>query len=200
MSSVEDTLNNLRERMAVQRKALSPQQRMSAAQGVRRQLEHLPEFLVAPRVAGYWACRGELPLNLALAPLADRGQQLYLPRVAAQRQMSFAAWSMGEPVTANRHGIPEPDADAATVQARDLDLVLVPLLAFDRTGHRIGTGGGYYDTSFAFLHQTSRPTRPLLVGVGYTFQEHPTLETREWDVSMDYVVTEDELIHCTGAS
>jgi 5-formyltetrahydrofolate cyclo-ligase len=190
----------LRARMAEQRRALQPPVRMAAAQGLRRQLETLPEYLTDPRVAGYWARDGELPLNLAVAPLQGRGQSLYLPCIAAQRQLRFAPWQTGDELEPNRYGIPEPADRGQTVDPHELHLVLVPLLAFDRHGHRIGYGGGFYDTSFAFLHDVERPARPLLVGIGYAFQQCDAIEAQDWDVPLDYVATDHELIHCNDAN
>ena len=85
---------------------------------------------------------------------------------------------------------------AAQLAPHALDIVLVPLLAFDRRGTRLGSGGGYYDRSFAFLHGQARPHRPLLVGVGYAFQEVESLPAAAWDVALDYIATDAELIDC----
>lgn len=196
MSPSQEPRDSLRRRMAEQRRALDPPSRMSAAQGVRRCLETLPAFLDARRVAGYWACDGELPLNLALAAVALRKQQIYLPQVDGPRQLRFAPWALGEPVQPNRYGIPEPTTETGRLEPDALDLVLVPLLAFDRRGNRIGYGGGFYDASFAFLREIPRPARPLLVGIGYAFQECDAIEPADWDVPLDYVVTDRELIPC----
>ena len=192
----------LRERLAERRRLLSPPQRMAAAQGLRRSLEQLPEYLTDARVAGYWACRGELPLNLVIPPLAARGQQFLLPLLQDDRQLRFAPWAPGDAVQPNRYGIPEPVAPGEWFAPFQLDLVLVPLLAFDRRGNRLGSGGGYYDRSFAFLREQARPTEPLLVGVAYDFQELDTLAAEPWDVPLDYIATDRELIDChlaTGA-
>ena len=78
----------------------------------------------------------------------------------------------------------------------DIDLVLVPLLGFDRRGNRLGAGAGYYDRSFAFLKEKPRPAQPLLVGIGYHFQELPQLTPQPWDVALDFVATDRELIEC----
>lgn len=186
-----------REHMAERRRALTPPQRMTAAQAVRRQLEQLPEFLVDRRIAGYWASGGELPLNLAIAPLEERGQQFLLPVIGEDRLLRFVPWYAGEPVQPNRYGIPEPVGHAGDLVApQDLDLVLVPLLGFDRHGHRLGFGGGYYDRSFAFLNRQPRPHAPLLVGVGYAFQELDTIAPEPWDVPLDCIVTDQALIDC----
>ncbi len=184
--------------MSARRQALNPPQRMRAAQGLRHQLEQLPEFLVDQHIAGYWASNGELPLNLAIAPLAQRGQHLFLPVIGQNRHLDFAPWEPGDPVQANCFGIPEPVGGTGQerLDAAALDLVLVPLLGFDRHGNRLGYGGGFYDRSFAFLKNLTRPASPLLVGIGYAFQELGALIPAAWDVPLDYVATDEELIDC----
>ena len=186
----------LREHLAARRRALSPAQRILAAQGLRHSLEQLPEYHTDARVAGYWACDGELPLNLVIPPLAARGQRFLLPMLDTDRQLRFAPWSAGEPVQPNRYGIPEPVAPREWFAPFQLDLVLVPLLGFDRHGHRLGYGGGWYDRSFAFLNEQARPTEPLLVGIAYEFQELPAIKPEAWDVPLDYIATDRELIDC----
>ena len=190
----------LRQQLAEHRRALSPPARMSAAQGLRHTLEQLPEYFTDTLVAGYWAIDGELPLNLVIPPLARRGQQLLLPVLQADRRLVFAPWQAGDPVQPNRHGIPEPMEPATLYVPAQVELVLVPLLGFDRQGHRLGHGGGYYDRSFAFLRTQTRPAVPLLVGIAYSFQELACLEAAEWDVPLDFVATETELIECHSAA
>jgi 5-formyltetrahydrofolate cyclo-ligase len=187
----------LRRRLAERRRALPPTERISAAQGLRRSLEQLPEYFTDQRVAGYWASHGELPLNLVIPPLATRGQQFLLPVTGPGRQLRFAAWNPGEAVEANRYGIPEPAQPGELFEPFQLDLVLVPLLGFDRRGNRLGHGGGYYDRGFAFLNEQVRPTEPLLVGIAYAFQELPEVDEQHWDVPLDFVATERELIDCS---
>ena len=186
----------LRQSLAERRRALTPAERISAAQGLRRSLELLPEYLTDSRVAGYWASQGELPLNLVMPPLVARGQQFLLPVIGADQQLRFARWQAGDAVQPNRYGIPEPVAPAELLEPFQLDLVLVPLLGFDRRGHRLGHGGGYYDRSFAFLRGQARPTEPLLVGIGYAQQELPRIRAEAWDVALDFIATERELIDC----
>jgi len=160
----------------------------------------LPEFLVDARIAGYWAVAGEIPLHAAYASLRARDQQYFLPLVTAAGDLQFAAWHAGAEVQANRFGIPEPVAPAeALVAPANLDLVLVPLLGFDRRGNRLGSGAGFYDRSFAFLRTTQRPARPVLVGIGYHFQELPEIIPEPWDVNLDFIATDRELIACTVA-
>ena len=194
---MNDGRDLLRARMAVRRNELDAKQRIAAAAGVLHSLESLPEFMTDANVAGYWAVRGELPLNLAVASLARREQRYFLPVLGATRQLYFAEYSTGTPITHNRFGIPEPATPAdQRLTPQDMEVILLPLLAFDRQGHRLGTGGGWYDTSLAFLREAPRPAAPLLVGIGYTFQEVESIPAEPWDVDLDYVATDSELIAC----
>ncbi|TBR36853.1 MULTISPECIES: 5-formyltetrahydrofolate cyclo-ligase [Dyella] len=190
----------LRQQLAERRRALTPAQRIAAAQGLRRSLDQLPEYLTDLRVAGYWATNGELPLNLVIPPLAGRGQQFLLPVIGPGTRLQFAPWQNGEDVQPNRYGIPEPVDPRELLEPFQLDLVLVPLMAFDRRGGRLGYGGGYYDRSFAFLNDQVRPTEPLLVGIGYAFQELDHIEQADWDVPLDFIATDQELIDCHAGS
>jgi 5-formyltetrahydrofolate cyclo-ligase len=187
----------LRARLRAQRAALGASERIAAANALISTLEQLPEFLVDTHVAGYWAVNGELPLNIALGHLHARAQNYYLPVLVDGKLLKFAQWRPGISVRTNRYGIPEPQCEpSAQLSAAQVDLVLVPLLGFDRRGNRLGAGAGYYDRSFAFLRDNARPAQPLLVGIGYHFQEVPELQPESWDVPLDFVATDCELIEC----
>lgn len=188
--------HEIRLRLTERRRALPPLERIAAAQGLRRSLERLPEYHTDKRVAGYWAYDGELPLNVVIPPLATRGQQFLLPLAGKDGRLRFAPWSGGEPIQPNRFGIPEPVAPREWFAPFQIDLVLVPLLAFDRRGNRLGYGGGYYDRSFAFLKDQLRPTEPLLVGIAYGFQELAGIAPEPWDIALDFIATDQELIDC----
>jgi len=189
--------SDLRKRLRAQRAAIAPRERIAAAEAIGGVLEQLPEFIVDARVAGYWAVGGEVPLLTAYARLRAREQTYLLPVIGADDTLRFAPWQAGMPVRTNRFGIPEPEADtAALVAPHDVDLVLVPLLGFDRCGNRLGMGAGYYDRTFAFLRDAPRPAQPLLVGIGYHFQEIDALTPQSWDVPLDFIATDRELISC----
>lgn len=194
---MNDSRELLRARMSVRRNELDAKQRIAAAAGVLHSLEALPEFMTDANVAGYWAVRGELPLNLAVASLARRAQHYFLPVLGGSRRLRFAEYAAGTAVTHNRFGIPEPAVPAdRLLAARAMDVILLPLLAFDREGHRLGSGGGWYDASLAFLRDLPRPAAPLLVGIGYAFQEVASIPAQAWDVDLDCIATDHELIAC----
>ncbi|HVJ62717.1 MAG TPA: 5-formyltetrahydrofolate cyclo-ligase [Tahibacter sp.] len=186
----------LRARLKERRQGLGAAERIGAAQGVAAQLSQLPELTVDTRIGAYFAVNGELSLHLVVAQCWRRGQTVHLPIAGLRRRLHYAPYSAQTAVAPNRYGIPEPQ-HVAPVDPESLELVLVPLVAFNRRGHRLGYGGGFYDTSFAFLHERERPALPLLVGIGYAFQEIDTLAPESWDVRLDFVATERELIDCS---
>ncbi|MEZ5462858.1 5-formyltetrahydrofolate cyclo-ligase [Dokdonella sp.] len=195
--TVNDERKMLRASLRTRRKALTATERIAAAEGVANTLGQLPDFLVDSRIAGYWAIDGELPLHAVVGQLAQRGQQYCLPRISGPRQLSFVPWRAGEELESNRYGIPEPvctEDDLIAPQA--VDIVLLPLLGFDRHGYRIGYGGGYYDASFSFLRERTEALSPLLVGIAYAAQELEAIKAEQWDVKLDYIATEKELIDC----
>lgn len=198
MKHASDERRTLRSELRARRAALSASERIAAAQGLLDQVEKIPEFLTDRRIGGYWAVDGELPLAALIQGVRARGQDWHLPVIAAQRQLRFAPWRPGAAIETNRYGIPEPACAAADLLApQQLDVVLLPLLGFDRSGHRLGFGGGYYDRSFAFLRDRRGVGTPVLVGVGYAAQEVAALDAMPWDVHLDYIATDHELIDLT---
>jgi 5-formyltetrahydrofolate cyclo-ligase len=145
-------------------------------------------------VSGFSAIGSEInPLPL-MRRLADRGARLALPVVVGRgRPLVLRAWAFGEPLGKGVWGIREPRPDAAEV---DPDILLVPLAAFDRTGHRIGYGAGYYDLTLAAL----RARKPIVaVGLAYAAQEIPAVPATARDARLDLVLTEREIIDCRKA-
>jgi len=167
--------------------------RIAAAEAVAERLLRLPALQNANTVAGYWAIGGELPLHVLMTRLSVHARYC-LPMLQSDRMLRFAPWRVGDAITTNRYGIPEPMASTELLSPDALDVVLLPLLGYTRRGDRIGTGGGWYDRSFSF--RRSAPTPPLLVGVGFACQQTDAYVPQEWDVPMDAVVTERELLLC----
>lgn len=112
-------------------------------------------------------------------------------RLSAQQRIAVYAALLRE----NRLGIDEPEG-SATIAARWLDLVFLPLLGFDRGGVRLGTGGGFYDRAFAFRQLRRVWHKPRLVGFGYAFQQVEHLTKAPHDVALDAVVTDEGFMRC----
>lgn len=150
-----------------------------------RLLCDLAEFAAARSVMGYMAVRGELDPMHAMSEVVTRGRHLALPALG-EDGLDPRPWAPGEPLEANRYGIGEPMASTRGVHTPDL--VIVPAVALDACGRRLGMGGGWYDRSFAFRHAAMPP--PWLVGVGFDAQCVAALDAESWDVLPDAICTE----------
>jgi 5-formyltetrahydrofolate cyclo-ligase len=184
----------LRKQLRALRAAIAVPERVAASSAVADHLLQLPALRVARHVAGYWAIGGELPLHAVVGRLPPTSRYC-LPVLQDAGKLAFTPWRTGEAVVANRFGIPEPEAKTPALEPCELDVVLLPLVGFTRDGHRLGTGGGWYDRSFAFRH--AMPAPPMLVGIGFACQQIDACEAQPWDVPLDAIVTERELIACT---
>ena len=106
----------------------------------------------------------------------------------------MAFYSAGNQLIKNRYKLFEPVNKGRPVNLRSLDIVFVPLVAFDRNGNRLGMGGGYYDRAFSFKNDYLHLSRPCLIGVAHHFQEVESISAQVWDVRLDAILTDRELI------
>jgi len=151
----------------------------------------LPEGVV---VSGYWPLADELDPRPAMDRLATLGHPLALPRVQGRgRPLAFHAWRPGDSLLAGPFAVMEPAAAAPLLRPR---ILLVPLLAFDREGRRLGYGAGYYDLVLRELRALS--PEPLAIGVAFAGQEIDEVPIGPRDQPLDAVVTEREVHRCSG--
>ena len=144
-------------------------------------------------VAGYWAMDGEIALHVWQLQLP--AGCIYCLPVLHEDRLRFAPWRPGDALVSNRFGIPEPDVAAdSLIDARDMTLVVVPLVGFDRSGNRLGMGGGWYDRSFDFRQH--QPAPPWLVGAAFVDQQVDTIKSADWDVALDAVCTDTGNFDC----
>ena len=141
-------------------------------------------------VAGYWAMDGEIALHAWQMRLPS-SVDYCLPVLHDDGCLRFAPWRPGAPLVSNRFGIPEPDVDPEALLSGDaMGLVVMPLVAFDASGQRLGMGAGWYDRTFAFRRGAA--TAPWLVGAAFGLQQVAGLDAAAWDVPMDALCTERE--------
>ena len=178
----------LRREAAARRDALPADARQAAAEAIA--VRAFP-VAVAPGVivSGFMPLKSEIsPLPLVKS-LAGSGARLALPVIAGRgKPLVMREWKFDEPLDRGQWGIREPKPEAAEVAP---DILLVPLLAFDRTGHRIGYGAGYYDMTIAGLRSRKTVTA---VGIAFAAQEVAKVPTTERDARLDLVLTEREVI------
>lgn len=179
--------SELRAAALAQRDALSVEQRAGAALAI---AARMPPLAITPStvVAGYAPIRSEIdPLPL-MQRFAAQGAALAMPAIAARNAaLVFRRWGPGDALVRGALGIFEPPATAADVVP---DIVLVPLVAFDRSCHRIGYGAGYYDRTLAALRRGKTVTA---IGLAFAVQEIPQVPALPHDVRLDYVLAETGL-------
>jgi 5-formyltetrahydrofolate cyclo-ligase len=193
----------LRRKARAARAALPLEERRHAEQAIARHLAaHLRgtgSLSPRTRIAGYLAVRSEIGIADFLACAIDAQCSVFLPRVTAPRlgRMTFS------PATANRRrgafGIPEPDS-RERIDARWLQVVLLPLVGFDDEGNRLGSGAGFYDRALAFRAWRDHWRGPRLIGVAHSCQRTAALPTLPTDIPLDAVVTEKGFFSLSGAT
>lgn len=157
--------------------------------GARAAVAHLPEALHPLVASGTVPFRGELDPRPVLEHLRQRGAAIALPRVVRRGlPLTFHSWTPSTRFETSRFGVDEPVATTPEVTP---ELLLVPLLAFDRTGARLGYGGGFYDLTLASLRAKGRV---VAVGFAWSIQEVPRVPTEPHDQRLDAVLTEREWI------
>ncbi|MBT8064192.1 MAG: 5-formyltetrahydrofolate cyclo-ligase [Gammaproteobacteria bacterium] len=196
--SQQSLKSELRKEFRCKRAELEPSHRAGLDTSIN---QHLDDFLrreQARTIAAYRAFDGEPDLAEALCAARDRGLTVALPVVheePGRAAIEFRQWSAEGGLARNRFGIEEP-VDAPLVPVNELDIVLIPLVAWDVSGGRLGMGASFYDR---FFQPFAGQDRPLRVGVGYDIQQAGELALEPWDIRMHRILSESGLQTC-GAS
>ena len=171
--------------MAARRRAVLPERREAVGSAVAALLRSSEAWRRAERVALYAALLDEVPTRPCFDVLRAEGRVPLLPRVESGRRLSFHPLERWEDLLPGRHGVSAPPEGAVATRLGEADLVLVPGVAFDASGYRLGRGGGFYDACF----RSGEPA-PALLGVAYEFQLVDDVPHGSHDRRMDAIVTE----------
>ena len=191
---------SLRRQLRTLRAELPEHARRAHSEQAARRVVDSRSFRAARTLAAYVADRGEDHRQRVDLAAWERGKQVYLPVLSpnGDRRLWFARYRPGAPMRRNRYGIPEPVwGRHDLIRPQALDLILLPLVAFDRHGHRLGMGGGWYDRSLAFRRHRRHWQRPRLAGLAHDFQLVPELPHQPWDVDLDEAFTENRHLQFT---
>jgi 5-formyltetrahydrofolate cyclo-ligase len=191
-SDSQQSKNDMRQRSLARRSALTPELARRAAQDA---TNHLLDFITATDaapsvvIACYLPVRGEIDMREAFAALEGRGYALCLPVVAGNDEpLLFRRWHIDDALEQGKFGIAVP---AASSDALIPDVVIVPLVAFDAKGHRLGYGAGYYDRT---LHQLRKFGNVQAIGVAYASQQVENIVAEAHDALLYAVVTEKGVV------
>ncbi|MBA2657014.1 MAG: 5-formyltetrahydrofolate cyclo-ligase [Tatlockia sp.] len=185
-----DSFNSaLRQSRQQIREKLSVEYQHRASTKICDSIRALEIYRSAKYIALYQAIRGEVSLSSLWNSAPLQGKFCYFPVLQEDKTLLFLPANTKTTFILNRFGIREPDvAKSAALPANSLDLIIMPLVAFDSMGTRLGMGAGYYDRSLATV------THPILIGAAYEFQYYPYIEPQSWDVPMTLVVTQTRTI------
>lgn len=190
-SGPQTASRSLRQQMRQIRRSLSPFQQRHAAHLLHQRICRHSLFQGVRHIAFYLPNDGEISPWPLLRYAWSQGKTCYLPVMHPLRPgyLLFVKVEPDTPLYRNRWGIHEPRPQAAKIRKpQQLDLVLVPLVAFDERGERVGMGKGYYDRCFSF--RRGKQGKPLLLGIAHEEQKITgNIQPAPWDVPMDAVVT-----------
>ena len=179
----------IRREVLARRDAVAPPERSERSLRVAERVLALPEVLRARTMMAFWSFGSEVETAPLIRRLHEAGTRVALPRIR-EGDLVAVAYAPGDPVAPTPFGAMEPSG-SEIVEPSCLDAVLVPGVAFDRRGARIGYGGGFYDR---FLART-RPGVPA-IAIGFAVQVVEALPEGHMDRRVDAIVTEDEAIRC----
>ena len=178
------------------RQRLDPHAQHTAASKIASIARQHPFLWQARRIASYQAANGEISPHLLEQQLlkTNPGTHLFYPRIRhySQAQMQFFSAQYGTRL--NRFGLQEPLAVGSPTILQHIDVILIPLVAFDRQGNRLGMGAGFYDRALAFRQHHPSIKRPRLIGLAHHFQEVKSLNAQRWDVPLDAILSDHEFI------
>ncbi|MGD0836608.1 MAG: 5-formyltetrahydrofolate cyclo-ligase [Polyangia bacterium] len=201
--SLREEKRALRRAMAEQRDALSAAQREELVTQATARFLSLPEVRGASVLAGFISTRSEVDTAPLLGELGRRGVDVVLPRVSTgliPPRLRFHRVAQPSDLVFGIFGLLEPSSQCQEVSAHAIDVFMVPGLAFDRRGARVGYGGGYYDELAAYVRAHPDATAARFIGFAYDFQLVDVCPAGEWDVPLDCVVTDDRVVHCGKAN
>jgi 5-formyltetrahydrofolate cyclo-ligase len=186
--------HHLRQTIRRQRRELCGDAYKHASEAICQRLSIHPWLRSANHVAIYLPNDGEPDVSLLPDLSPFRLKHFYLPCLdnLGRPHMVFRHWQPGDSLKPNRFGIPEP-LPGKIFPTWALSLVIVPLVAFDKYGNRLGMGAGYYDRTLIFK-RNKKVGLPKLIGVAHDFQEVDPFEPAPWDIPLDLIITDQRTI------
>jgi len=178
-------MNALRQSLRQQRRDISAADRIKFAKNLLAQVQKLANFHDGQKVAIYLPNDGEIDTKPIQNFLNLLKISVYLP-ILADKSLKFA--KIGKNFRKNQYGILEPTL-TQILDAKQMNIIFIPLVGFDKNKNRIGMGGGYYDRTLAFKKRQKTFKNPKLYGLAFNCQQVEQLEVQDWDVSLDAIIT-----------
>lgn len=196
-----DTINNeslsgadIRQKIRTQRRALALSIQQQHSQALRQVTIKEKFYRNSQHIGCYLANDGEIDPYLLVEHARFLNKKIYLPILSQFKDsLYFAPYDETSRLRPNRFNIPEPVCHPSQWKtAAQLDLLLIPLVAFDPYGNRIGMGAGFYDRTLAYLQHRKFWRKPKLVGLAHEIQKVAQLQNQSWDIPLDHIITEKQ--------
>lgn len=179
----------LRQSLRTERLALSPYLTTLYSKKITDNLLSLMEYQQAKYIGCYLSVQNEVDLSFFIQKAWHMQKNTFLPALDGANEMHFYPYTFTTELSKNKYGIAEPTPlRNHQISPFQLDILVVPLLAFDRTRNRLGQGAGYYDRYLALYENSEK--RPVAIGVAYDFQKIDRVPIDEWDIPLDIIVSE----------
>jgi len=193
---------DIRQLKRSQRRALSTAEQQQHSESLCENIAALSVYHNSQHIAFYIANDGEIDPHHLIKQARLSGKDVYLPVLSASKNsLYFAPFKTDSQLQLNRFNIPEPVCHPSALKtASQMDMLLLPLVAFDTDGNRMGMGGGFYDRTLAFLQKGGLSNKPILAGLAHEIQKVEHLHAQSWDIPLDYIITEKQLYHTSSAS
>ncbi|MAY41780.1 MULTISPECIES: 5-formyltetrahydrofolate cyclo-ligase [unclassified Neptuniibacter] len=183
----------LRKKIRTLRRSLKPHQQKQAALNLLGNIRNRADFRNAKHIALYLPNDGEISPEPLIKLCWKLGKKVYLPVLhpVLHNRLWFIPYTPQSPMIRNIYGIKEPKLIPSLCRtAWSLNLVLLPLVAFDQNGNRMGMGGGYYDRTFSFKSLKKGINGPALIGLAHDIQRVEELPVESWDIPLTSIVTD----------
>lgn len=179
---------DLRRKLRTMRRDIPATHRARLDQAIRQNLSQLVRSRAVSSMAAYWPFDGEPDIVPLCREWLGQGIGVALPKISATGNgMEFRTWNPDLALGQNRFGIPEP-LNTEIKLLSEFDLLIIPLVGYDRFGNRLGVGSGYYDR---YLEPLRNSPSPLRVGIAYGLQETGLIDHNDWDIHLHGVVNEN---------
>jgi len=170
------------------RKRILKIRKQKSSQNLEINFKYLLKILKSSKISskvigGYYPYNYEFDTIKILELFEKLKYQISLPKIKKNSQMDFFCWSVKDPLSINKYGIPEPTSKKVVIPS----ILLVPLVAFDKDFNRIGYGGGFYDR---YIKKIKRNKKIITIGLAYSFQKVKKIQTNQYDIKLDFILTE----------